>query len=158
MYVATCAMRATAVNNHIPLKYTLCNSCACSSVKPVKDRSLLLDMKYPPECFMAPQCPCGRVPPRLILVGVLICKVQNSSHFSGWFRPRKLLVWSYELRAMLGWPDHQQKYFFSYTYLRARRSLKTDLQLRKLTKILLRIPSERWFFFYGFDGFEVFLT
>jgi len=43
----------------------------------------LLDMKYPPECFMAPQFPYGRVPPRLILFGVLNCNKQNSSYFSG---------------------------------------------------------------------------
>src|SRR6056297_3006314 len=51
MKVAICATTATSVNSQRPLIYTECSSWACSSVRPVKDRSDLSAMNFPPERY-----------------------------------------------------------------------------------------------------------
>src|SRR6056297_1023099 len=51
MKVAICATTAISVNSQRPLIYTECSSWACSSVRPVKDRSDLSAMNFPPECY-----------------------------------------------------------------------------------------------------------
>src|SRR6056297_127586 len=51
MKVAICATTAISVNSQRPLIYTECSSWACSSVRPVKDRSDLSAMNFPPERY-----------------------------------------------------------------------------------------------------------
>src|SRR6056297_3965297 len=62
MKVAICATTATSVNSQRPLIYTECSSWACSSVRPVKDRSDLSAMNFPPERYADAAAPRGRDP------------------------------------------------------------------------------------------------
>src|SRR6056297_2611442 len=62
MKVAICATSAISVNSQRPLIYTECSSWACSSVRPVKDRSDLSAMNFPPERYADAAAPRGRDP------------------------------------------------------------------------------------------------
>src|SRR6056297_2402575 len=62
MKVAICATTATSVNSQRPLIYTECSSWACSSVRPVNDRSDLSAMNFPPERYADAAAPRGRDP------------------------------------------------------------------------------------------------